>query len=291
MVRNKYLFVLIFFLLITKSYSLELEGNWQLINADKTKVKVENNRNTYFLIGDVKIKTEEDFYSAKEIIFKPYENTVELFDDVQIRRKESKINSGYAKFDTKKEILNCTDLKEIQQENLSLKGKKSEYNIKKSILEVKEDVFFESKKYYGMADYLIYKMDSNQVKLEGIPYIGFENNFLGGDTIIIKLGESENINEIIINRHGDLYWEKENDKIEINSDYIRILFSKNNKMDEAILEGDVRGYIKKKGEKNTINGRYMKVNFIDEDINDVIIKGRVKGKYIFKKEKDINDEK
>jgi len=51
MVRNKYLFVLIFFLLITKSYSLELEGNWQLINADKTKVKVENNRKLTISLG------------------------------------------------------------------------------------------------------------------------------------------------------------------------------------------------------------------------------------------------
>ncbi|TYB30415.1 MAG: hypothetical protein FXF47_09285 [Candidatus Mcinerneyibacterium aminivorans] len=290
MVKNNKIFLFVFIiLLLTKLYSVDLEGDWKLLNADKTKVQIKENENIYYFVGNVKIENKTNFYSAEKIIYTPGKNLIEMFEEVLIKEEGAEIASKSASFDTKKEILKSEGLKRILQKDLSLKGKRSIYDLKNSILEIEENVFFESKDYFGLADKLIYNIIDKRVRLFGLPYIGFENNFLGGDEILIKF-KNDQLDEITVNNHGDLYWSRGEDKIEINSDYIRILFKENNKIDEAILEGDVRGYIKKEGEKNTINGHLMKVNFIDDNINDVIIKGRVEGIYFFKESEKKEDD-
>lgn len=275
--RIKYIYILFFCFSVTVS-GFELEGNWKLLNADNSKIKIENKKTILYLNGDVHLLHDENEYKADKIVYYEGQNKINFYKNVNLKMKDYKISSSTAKFLIKKEELINKGGVKIEKEDISIKSLISNINYKKSIIKMEKEVFFQKEKYFGISDYFFYNIDDKKIILKKMPYVGFKENYIGGDTIIISLDKDQQINSLEVDKHGDFFWKKNEDKAEINSEKINITFNENDDIKKAIFTGDVRGAFKQGKDKNNFNGEKLIVNFIDGDIKDVIIKGRAEGK-------------
>ena len=272
--------IIFLFFFATVILPLEFKGKWKLINADKSRVQKFKSGYIYILEGSVKIELNENYYYADKIIYNTQQGIINLLGGVNIESTDYFLSSSKADFIISQNKIVFYKNVKIKRDNFRSKSNQGIFFTEKSVIELFGNVYFEQNDYYGASNYLKYDDKKNFANLTGDPYIGFDNGYIGGDNLKLFFNDDNNIIELDVKKHGDIFWEKEDkESLDLYGNYINIKFGKKNEPNFALINGNVRGNMKNLDGKNWISGDRMEINFIDGEISDVIIKGRVKGKY------------
>ena len=272
-------YVCVFFtVLVVLSASVDamtLSGSWELVQAKESKAKLLKTGSIVTLSGDVIIRHDADEYRADLVLFYEKEQLVILKGNVVVTRNDSSVQADLCEYRGAQDIAVFTGNVHITQKNATITGKRALIHTASSDIEVTGDVFFTQNEYLGFSEYFYYNDTLQTIFLDGIPYIVFDNNYAGGDNMMIFLNKTSDIERAEINLHADLYWQKNDQEVELKSELMIIYFAENNDPKYADLFRDVRVVMFEKEYIQTIQGATMRAEFSNKSVGTVIVTGNV----------------
>ncbi len=273
---TKFIPLFICFFLLVSIAGAQLSEDWVLEHARNSKAVYDEGASVVLFSGDVRITNGGDSYESDSFRYEERLNRIFMSGNVVVNAGGYEIASQYMEYDTVLERAVFYGGVKAGKESALIDSDRAVFLKAGNKMEFYEDVSFVREDARSFSEYLLYDGSGDSIMLTGMPYLSMDDDYIGGDKIILSLVDGESINSVDVYGHGDLHWTGTERVIDLTADYIKMDFNGNDP-EYVHASGGVYSVMADLEEENRLECEFMDVFFEEGEIARIKVTGNPRG--------------